>query len=82
MLCGWLSWFKALNGRLIGPKTWDRIVEIFGARNGQFVTIMDCLGCLCCDLFIKSCLMCMRPELAMDFGFTKCNRCWMIGREQ
>ena len=27
-------------------------------------------------------LMCMRPELAMDFGFTRWNQCWMIGREQ
>ena len=23
------GWFEALNGRLIGPKTWDRIVEFF-----------------------------------------------------
>ena len=27
-------------------------------------------------------LMYMRPEMAMDFGFTKCNRCWVSGREQ
>ena len=23
------GWYEALNGRLIGPKTWDQIVEIF-----------------------------------------------------
>ena len=23
------SWYEALNGRLIGPKTWDRINKIF-----------------------------------------------------
>ena len=23
------GWIEALNGRLIGPKTWDRIVVIF-----------------------------------------------------
>ena len=25
-----LSWFEAVRGRLIGPKTWDRIVGNFG----------------------------------------------------
>ena len=27
-------------------------------------------------------VMCMRPELPLDFGFTKWNRCWVIGHEQ
>ena len=27
-------------------------------------------------------LMCMRSEMAMDFGFIKWNRYWVIGREQ
>ena len=27
-------------------------------------------------------VMCMRPEWTLDFGFTKWNRCWVIGREQ
>ena len=31
---------------------------------------------------INRVLMCMRPEMAMEFGFTKWNRCWVIGREQ
>ena len=55
MFYGWLSWFEALNGRLIGPKTWDQIVGIFGALMDSPWRCMDCLGCLCCDLCIKSC---------------------------
>ena len=31
---------------------------------------------------INRVLMCMRLEMAMDFEFTKWNRCWVIGREQ
>ena len=31
------GWIEALNGRLIGPKTWDRIVVIF--FRGRFCTV-------------------------------------------
>ena len=34
-----LELFEALNGRLIGPKTWDRIIENFRNPNGQPVTV-------------------------------------------
>ena len=27
-------------------------------------------------------LVCIRSEMAMVFGFTKWNRCWVFGREQ
>ena len=27
-------------------------------------------------------VMCMRPEMAMEFGFTKWNRCLVSGHEQ
>ena len=27
------------------------------------------------------CVVCMRPKMAMDFGFTKWNRCRVISRE-
>ena len=27
---------------------------------------------------INCVLVCMRPEMAMEFGFTKWNRCWMV----
>ena len=33
-----LELFKALKGHLIGPKTWDRIIENFRNPNGQPVT--------------------------------------------
>ena len=29
--------FGAVRGRLIGPKTWDRIYKIFGRKNGAAV---------------------------------------------
>ena len=35
------GWFEAMRGRLIGPKTWDRIVEIFLDILGQFVAVGD-----------------------------------------
>ena len=31
---------------------------------------------------INCTVVCMRPEMAMKFGFTKWNRYWVIGREQ
>ena len=39
-----LELFKALNGRLIGPKTWDRIIENFRNPNGQLVTVHGLFG--------------------------------------
>ena len=44
---------EAVRGRLIGPKTWDRIFRIFGAILNSPRTIWECLGC---DLFINSCI--------------------------
>ena len=86
MFCKCLAWFEALNGRLIGPKTWDRIVEFFGEFLEPIWTVCDCVGAVwgvCFIIYEINCvLVCMRPEMAMDFGFTKWNRCWMIGREQ
>ena len=46
---------EAVSGRFIGLKTWDRSVRIFGARLDNPQQCMDSLGCLCCDLCIKSC---------------------------
>ena len=31
---------------------------------------------------INYALVCIRSEMAMVFGFTKWNRCWVFGREQ
>ena len=36
--------FEALNGRLIGPKIWDRIVGIFGEFLEPIWTVRDCVG--------------------------------------
>ena len=64
-----------MNGHLVGPKTWDRVVGRFGTRLGQST---DYLGGLCCVCVF--CLMlnnmqivlgCMRPEMAMDSWFHK-----------
>ena len=35
------GWFEAVKGRLIGPKTWDRIVEFFLEILGQSVAVGD-----------------------------------------
>ena len=34
------GWYEALNGRLIGPKTWDRIDTIFFGAMVQPVTVL------------------------------------------
>ena len=41
-------WFEALNGRLIGPKTWDRIVVNLEAQIVQSVIEHDLFGLLDC----------------------------------
>ena len=43
-----LELFEALNGRLIGPKTWDRIVVNFETQIMQFVTEHGWFGLLDC----------------------------------
>ena len=64
--------FEAVRGRLIGPKTWDRIDKIFWEKNGA------ARGCSTADFGVKSCicvLMCVlisfEPGMAVNFGFTK-----------
>ena len=61
-----------MSGRLIGPKSWDRSVEMFGARFGPSTTVW--VICMI-SYALNYVLVCMRPEMAMDFGFTKWNRC-------
>ena len=39
-----LELFEALNDYLIGPKTWDRIIENFRNPNGQPVTVDGLFG--------------------------------------
>ena len=66
-----LELIEVVSGRLISPKTWDKIVEIFEAVLDSPRTIWDaCVVIYALNYF----LVCMRPEMAMDFGFTKWNR--------
>ena len=73
---------EALNGRLIGSKTWNRNVKMVGA----FWTVRDSARTVWASWVLiyalNHVLMCMRPEMAMDFRFTKWNRCWVIFRKQ
>ena len=39
---------EAVRGRLIGPKTWDRIDIIFGTKNGAAVYGYGLFGCSLC----------------------------------
>ena len=68
----------ALNGCLIGSKTWDRIVRIFRARDDA-QTVWATWVVLC---VINHVLVGMRPKMTMKFGFTRQNRYWVFGREQ
>ena len=38
---------EAVRGRLIDPKSWDRIIIIFETSNVQPVQSTDCLCCVC-----------------------------------
>ena len=46
---------EAVRGRLIGPKSLDRIIIIFETSNGQPVHSTDCSCCVCWELCIKWC---------------------------
>ena len=47
---------EVVRDRLIGPKSWDRIVIILEPFFYSSRTVcVDCVGCLCHDLCIKSC---------------------------
>ena len=59
---------EALNGRLIGPKTWNQSVRIFGSRLGNLGTVMVSCVMNCAIIHV---LMCVRPEMVVKFGFTK-----------
>ena len=65
-LCKCFSMFRlveALNGRLIGPKTWDRSVRIFGSRLGNLGTVMDYYGFMCDELCYNSCICLYEAEI-------------------
>ena len=68
---------EAVRGRLIGPKTWDRIVRIFGATLDSPRTVWAAWVVI---YALNHVLVCMRPGMTMDFGFTKWNRGWTSGQ--
>ena len=71
-----LELIEAVSGRLIGLKTWDRIVEIFGAVLDSPRTVWAACGVI---YAINCVLVCMRSEMAIDTGFKKWNQCLMSG---
>ena len=64
---------EAVRGRLIDPKTWDRIVWIYGTQ----ITVRDCSQTVWVAngvIHAMDCIViCMRPEMAKIYGFTKQN---------
>ena len=66
-----LELIKAMSGRLIGPKTWDRIVRIFGAIWTVHGLRVDCVGCLFHDLCIKSCCDVYEAGMAIEFWVSR-----------
>ena len=59
---------EVVSGRLIGPKTWDRIVGIFGAHLDSPRTVWATRVRI---YSINYVVVCMRPGMAMEFGSAK-----------
>ena len=63
---------NAGNGLWIGPKTWDRncsnsLETLWAVRDSpEFQWVWVGLTCV-----LNGCLVCIRPGMAVDFGFTK-----------
>ena len=62
---------EAVRGCLIGLKSWDRIVIIFGTSNGQ-----PCSSRTVCDGYdgndvLNGALVCIGLVMTVKFGFTK-----------
>ena len=49
------DWFEVVRGRLIGPKTWDRIVGIFLRISLVAVSVQSHVGAVWVDLCINLC---------------------------
>ena len=66
---------EAVRGRLIGPKSWDRIDRIFERKMEQPVAaprpFRGCLGVVCLTCALNGCLICIGAGMAVDCGFTK-----------
>ena len=69
------DWFEAVRGRLIGPKTWDRIVGIFLGFSLLAVTAQKfrgLFGCFNSKIFaLNHGLIWIGPRMAVDCEFTR-----------
>ena len=66
------GWIEALNGRLIGPKTWDRIVVNF--LRGLFLHSpwVGAVWVNCVLIYVlNGALVCIGPVMAVKLEFTK-----------
>ena len=62
---------RPLNGRLICLKTWDRIIEIFGSHGAAHNSLWA-VWVVNYEIYaINHVLVCIRPEMAVKFEFTK-----------
>ena len=63
---------EAVRGRLIGPKSWDRIVMIFGAIFTVHGLCAWTVRAVCVMIYVLNhVVMCVRPGSAEKYGFTK-----------
>ena len=66
---------EAVRGRLIGPKSWDRIVIIFWSHfYSSRIVCVDCVGCLCHDLCSKSCCDVYEAGIGREIRVHQVNR--------
>ena len=67
-----------MNGRLIGPKTWDRIVRNFLSNWTVGVDVRGCLGIKFINLCYKSCVGLYNAGNGHEIRVYKVNRRLMI----
>ena len=63
---------EAVKGRLIGPKSWDRIVIIFGAIFTVHGLCAWTVWAVCVMIYaLNHVVICVRPGSVEKYGFTK-----------
>ena len=68
----YFGWIEALNGRLIGPKTWDRIVVNFFRGSFLHSPWVGAVWVNCVLIYVLNCaLVCIGPVMAVKPRFTK-----------
>ena len=66
-------------GRMIGPKTWDRIIEFFLDFLDSCEPPETDVGCYVGIYALNFVLVSRRLEMGMEFGSKKWNRGWTSG---